>query len=122
MNKEMNLPCSIPKIINHNVKVTWLKDGNEISISRWNSPKNLDGDYSISLDENSEIPQGDYLCSISFPDLEDKVQIMHKVYKMPVIISKPNTVQLENYEPTCVKYPFLTWKIKYKSCTKCTKC
>ena len=80
------------------MNVNWLKDGNEISISRWNSPKNLDGDYSISLDENSESPQGDYLCAISFPDLEDKVQILHKVYKMPVIISKPNNVQLENDE------------------------
>ena len=80
------------------MKVKWLKDGNELRISRWNSPKNLDGDYSIILNENSESTQGDYLCSISFPNLEDKVQILHKVYKMPVIISKPNTVQLENDE------------------------
>ena len=80
------------------MNVRWLKDGTEISISRWNSPKNLDGDYSIRLDENSESPQGDYLCAISFPDLEDKVQILHKVFKMPVIISKPNNVQLENDE------------------------
>ena len=47
------------------------------------------GDYSITVNASTYQPHGNYLCTISFPGLEKKVEIMHKVYKMPAIKSKP---------------------------------
>ena len=72
-----------------------MKDGKELSDTLWISPTNLYGDYSITVNANTYQPHGNYLCTISFPGLEENVEIMHKVYKMPAIISKPMHEKLE---------------------------
>ena len=76
-----------------------MKDGEELSDSLWVSPTNLYGDYSITVNANTYQPNGTYLCSISFPGLKEKIEILHKVYNMPAIISEPMHKKLE-YDDT----------------------
>ena len=79
------------------MNVSWYKDGDEVDIFRETSKKNIETDYSLVIQQPRDTDFGDYVCIVSFPLIDEKVEILHRVYEETIIKSERRVATIDRH-------------------------
>ena len=90
------------------VRVKWMKNGREITVSPRVKMTEKDGVYTLAISEVMETDAGDITCELSNAGGKDTCTAQLRIIEPPKVVRYPDSVTLEEGESAKVKASFKT--------------